>query len=171
MFDFATLRGSIAKLTSELRALQTKHDDLCEQRRALDHAMLPKADVVAAVDAYLDHEIEGYGALVRPTLEKYFGNPKHAGSDAPRQPPLLFGQAGPGLAISDRILAPALLWACRDSIREALHAEIDRIDFASAGLPFAKRDAERQRLDKEISALEAQIEKLQADATAAGLRV
>lgn len=168
---FDGLRRTVSKLASELRELQARLDDLCEQRRQLDAAPLPRSDVIAGVDEWIDAEAAAYAPHVRGMLSHFFGRAR-APERVPAHgwPPPVLGATSHGFQ-RDRIIPPAAFWCFRETIREAIHREIAALDFSEAGPPLAEREAQRQALDKQITDLEQRIERLRKHAAEAGLNI
>ena len=163
MSDLTTVKEVLAGIDSEARRLRAAIEANRQARETIAAAPLPKADVLAILQAGCDYWTDRAPDLLARSVAAIASRPGKSAADWGAQTPLL-PEVAPELA---RLL-PALL---ATSLKSGLATAINAMpEVENAGDPWAERESTLAALDAAIESDEADLEALRAQVQAAGLR-
>ena len=161
--DLKAVTAGLADLDRQVRDLRRTLEAARRQREELAAAPLPRADVLAILQAECDHWIAQGPTLLEKTFAAIASRPGKVASDWQGHLPLL-PSAAPELAH----VLPALLGT---ELKEGLASAISaRAEDPAAGLPWSERAASLAALDLEIETAESDLATLRGQVMASGLR-
>jgi hypothetical protein len=146
--------GNLAKLLGLVRDAQAERERtvielnrLRAERRALDTAPLPRADVIAQLERYIDAQQNRFDENLQAAVHVVVGQPLLDLAQLPYGVPVLqqlHGNRNLDAGLVAAALGDLLKARCRDVI--------NRMDWPQPGPSAAARPALRARLDDQISA-------------------
>ncbi len=170
-FNLADITASIRGLASQARKLRSDIEKARREHDEIAAAPAARADLKAALHAYVDTSAEKFDALVVRALQPLLTRPArlHDGERVAEMFGLL-AAAAPGGAPTPRAHDLVVCGLARALALSGLDSIVDAMTWPQPeGLPMAQRVVELQRLEKHIAGLEAQEATLRAEARAGGV--
>ncbi|MGE0082451.1 MAG: hypothetical protein AB7U81_14260 [Thiohalomonadaceae bacterium] len=158
------MRAVFSDVTNELERVRSQIADLKARRDQVANARLPKAEVLARLNEFVDSEAAGFDAAW------HFVNP--ASSPDARMIDITGFEIGVSGEGHHRAADAGglLCWLMGDVVKKRLAELVNAADFSDA-VPADKRAGMLRDLDEQIHALEIQEEALITDADAAGIEL
>jgi hypothetical protein len=179
--DFLSIKRSVDNITGQVSNLRTEIEGKKRRREEIAAAPLAREDVVQMVDTLFQCARDDFPAKLAKSLEQRIvacATALQVDRTALRQDASCNlmalhmehpGGSHPPSAVDLEFSLFALLG---QSLRDPLVKTIGEMPWpGKPGLPMAKRTGELTRLDTEIAELEAQLQKIEREAAAAGIKV
>lgn len=167
MFDFLTIRKSIAALQQRHDQLQLDNQNLERQLSQVQGAPSNKSDIKKIVDNWITNSTSGFAKAVEALVTAECRNDKSCSLQSFGFFSLVAEQGG--ARFDSGQLDGAMCAVFGPQIKQAIHAVIDTMDWPSEGLPREKRLAEIERIQQQILANTNELEGLRTEAHAAGV--
>jgi hypothetical protein len=170
LFDFASIRRSVAGVGQKLQQMQTEVEDLRRQREQMLNGPASKEDMKAMLAAWLESTGDKYRQELQETLKKFVRNPRNMTSHNLEGVMSITGAAQPfSDAIRNRDVDQALCALFGPMLKKALMEEVDRMEWAPNALTIAERTVAAERLSVRISQLQEEIREMISAAEEAGI--
>ena len=163
--DFLGLKQSIDALSGKLKAVRQQAEGLRREREELAAAPPTRADAVAAVHSYIDHEGARFRERILYPAWGLLTRPDRLG----RVNPNILTAMPPDSTASPRSMELALFALLGPTFKDAVAQAIDAMPWPEGALPMAERQAQLAELDERIGKLEAEEAELLTHAAKAGV--
>jgi citrate lyase gamma subunit len=169
MFDFLTIRKSIAALQDQHDNLHLEAQELERKANAIQVAPLHRSDIKLLVDSWIAQLTQKFGQAVENRIIDQCRN----GMSVSMREFGFFGlMSEPGGArFEARQLDAAVCATFGASIKNTIYSVIDSMDWPNEGLPSAKRQAEVQRIRNRQSEIASALDRLVNEAHEAGVNL
>jgi|MTBAKMStandDraft_1061839.scaffolds.fasta_scaffold03051_2 hypothetical protein len=159
------VRAQMGDIAAMFREAKTRKEQILQEIDRNYSLPLPRADVLEIVNRTIDagrqDYLERFGKMLESQiLRQGLTQGPNGGL------PLLAPWSGQGV---HAIIPAAVFGLLGDQLKESLARVVADMPWPEAGLPLAERTAEIERLNKELSIVEAELAELQSAADAAGI--
>jgi hypothetical protein len=161
-----TIKAAMGDLSALVSQKQQQREKLL-QRLDLLHALpLPKSDILDSLNAVIDEGRADYTHRLGTQLGFYLKN--NRGMDGLPNVPLLAPNSGKGYM---DVIGSSIYGLFGEQIKAALAGIVADLDLPEPGPALSERRAEIERINKELSKIESELEELHAAAESAGVQL
>jgi hypothetical protein len=172
MFDFVAIKRSLKSVEDRVKAMRAEIAALEAEKAAIARAPTTKADLLEHLQRFVNEARAQYIGTLSDSLNRLSRDPATVSATRLLRPMSL---AVPGGMSADPVLQKHLdLTLCGllgPALMESLSALVAAMDLPEAGLPFAQRQAELDRIDGRIRTLSTDVAALISEAQAAGIYI
>lgn len=170
LFDFASIRRSVAGLEQQIRKMQDELELLRRQREAVIYAPASKDDLKTMLSAWVEASGDKHRAALTDALTKFARSPRNV---SPQTLAQIMGIAGASQPLGD-VVAPrdvdqALCALFGPLLNRALLDHVDAMDWPEGSLTSAQRTADAEKLGARIDKLQQDLNELINEADEAGV--
>lgn len=167
LFDFSSIKKSIASIGSEATKLRTELEKARREREELAAAPITREELTDALCDWIDRIGESYPRHLVSTVS-HIRDHAEINPQSLTVPPALLTVHGGGS--SPQVQPAALCFLLADVLKDGMRRAVEALPYPTApGLPRAEKVEKLAALDKQIAKLEADLLELRNDAEAAGV--
>jgi hypothetical protein len=172
MFDFGALKAAVEKLGETRASIRSEIETLQTERESIAGAPPTKAEIKAAIAAYVNREASEFNKRFKGKIEALAAKPGLVlDSDRSRALMRITGtMCKPDELLTDRALDCVMAFGMRGPLISSLQAAVDELDI-NEGLPMAERASRLAQIDRKIEALLGRERELVEAARSAGFAV
>ncbi|GEM_PF-3046600 len=165
--DFIGIKSALKSIATEKEKLGSSLEELKRKREDAMLLPLPKKDVLEKLNSYVDTVADKYRADAVAAVTLVAGRPMESPDENPG-----FDRLVRPAGVRDELLPNSTLFALIGAtrIKQALADVVNDMEWEQ-GLPLARRQAEIERLDREIAETEGRLRALINEAERAGVRI
>lgn len=166
MFDFLTLKKSVAALGSKVHQAQDQLETMRRRREEIAASPTSREDAIQALQDHVDHLAASYRKTLADNLA-----PLIAKGDPARVVGPILSATRPGTAATSQTLEAGICLAFGPQLKTAIAETLAGMDWPAGALDAASKTRQLAELDEAIERAERELSELVQAAQAAGVSI